>query len=227
MDLKTVEHAFRLMTTDASRRGALAALTGGLLAAHPFAREIDETEASKKSKRRKRRKNKKNKNRQNDPKVRVDAMCPTLGSVVSSITDGNVRFAQTFTALSSGPLVKAEILASKEPESEGDFVLRLSPVDASGVPTNEVLAEASVAPANVPDGTSTVTFTFRNPAPVVAGTEYALVLTRPGGTFVAWSGQFGNPCAGQHFLSADQEKPFQPTALGVDIDLDFTTFVRS
>jgi hypothetical protein len=180
---------------------------------------------ARESKRRKRRKNRKSKNRKNNPKIRVDATCPTLGSVISSVTDGNFRFAQTFTALASGPLVKAEILASKEPGSDGDFVLRLSPVDASGVPTNEVLAETSVAAANMPDGVSTVTFTFGNPAPVVAGGEYALVLTRPGGTFVAWSGQLGNPCAGQHFFSADQEKPFQPDTSGVD--RDFTTFVRS
>ncbi len=226
--MNSTQHAalLRSITGLASRRGIIAGLASGLLATGIVADNVDEAEARKKGKRKnKKRKNKKNKNRQDDPKVRVDATCPNLGSIISSVTDGNFRFAQTFFAVRSGPLVTAVILSNKEPGSDGDFVLRLSPVDASGVPTNEVLAEASIASADAPDGVSTFTFAFSNPAPVVAGTEYALVLTRPGGTFVAWVGQSSAPCSGQRFFSNDQEKPFQPDPSG--FDLAFTTFVKS
>lgn len=216
----------RSITGRASRRGIIASLARGLFAIGIGSVTVDDVEASKKRKRRKRKNKKKDKNpRPSGPVTRADATCAASNRVVFSAFDGNLRIAQTFFAVKSGPLVTAVILSSKEPGSDGDFVLRLSPVDASRVPTNEVLAEASVVAATVPDGVSTFTFAFSNPAPVVAGTEYALVLTRPGGTFVAWVGQSDTPCSGQRFFSNDQDKPFQPDPNV--LDLGFTTFVKS
>lgn len=221
MDTIHVDTMLHSLKSALSRRGVLAGLTGGLLATGFVIRDEDDAEAKKKGKRRKRGKNKKDKNK---PKIRVDATCPTSGGSGSS-NDGNVRFAQTFTALASGPLVKAELLVEKEAGSTGDFILRLSVVDGSGFPTNDVLAVSVAADASVPDGVSTVTFSFASPATVVAGTEYALVLTRPGGDFIGAFGQTGNPCAGQRFFSPDQKQPFQLDSSG--FDLGFTTFVRS
>jgi hypothetical protein len=222
VNLTPVAAFTRTRMAAASRRGVLAGLTGGLLATGFIIRDEDDAEARKQHKRRKRGKNTKDKNK---PKIRVDATCSTSGGVGSSSSDGNVRFAQTFSALASGPLVKAELLVEKQAGSTGDFILRLGPVDGSGFPTNEVLAVSVAADASVPDGVSTVTFTFANPASVVAGVEYALILTRPGGDFIGALGQLGNSCAGQRFFSPDQKQPFQLDSSG--FDLEFTTFVRS
>jgi hypothetical protein len=107
----------------------------------------------------------------------------------------------------------------------GDYILRLGPLDASGIPTNDVLAEASVANAAVPDFESIVNFVFVKPATVGAGTEYALILTRPGGDLLAWDGHINDTCAGSAFVSRDQSAPFLAAPPG--IDLIFTTFVSS
>jgi hypothetical protein len=90
------------------------------------------------------------------------------------------------------------------------------------------LVQSSVANANVPSGGSEgvpVTFTFSTPAAVVAGTQYALVLTRPEGNLLEWRGSLGNPCTGRTFYSPNQTEPF--TVLSDGLDLNFLTFVSS
>ena len=129
--------------------------------------------------------------------------------------------------LANGLLVTAQLPVVKEAGSDGDDVLRLSPLD-SGVPTNSVLAQTSVANANVPSGGpegTPVTFTFGTPASVGAGTQYALVLTRPGGGLLQWRGDAGNPCTGRSFFSPNQTDSFQ--VLSDLIDLNFMIFVSS
>jgi hypothetical protein len=133
----------------------------------------------------------------------------------------NSRQAQTFTALSSGALVRTELTLAKDQDALDDWVLRLSPVDDAGVPTNDVLAETSVPDASLPIGRSTVTFAFVNPPSVVAGTTYALVLTR--GELFNWTGRFGNPCLGVGFSSSDQTGSFTEAS----VDFVFATFVSS
>lgn len=212
----------RSLTMAASRRAVLESLAAGVLVAGPFARLADDAAARKKSKGKKNRKNKKRKN--SKAKTRTDARCsgPSDGSSVRPPAPGP-RIAQTFAALRSGELVSAEIEA-ESPGASGDFILRLAPLDSAGLPTNIVLAESLVARAEVPAGPATVRFTFPNPASVVAGTEYALVLTRFAGDGFAWNGRNLDPCAGRSFGSADQSAPFQENE---GLDLIFTTFVRS
>jgi hypothetical protein len=131
--------------------------------------------------------------------------------------------AQTFTAKASGPLVKAQLLIAKDPDTAGDFVVRLQPVDDTGAPVEEVLAETTVANAATPED-GFVDFAFAPPFSVVAGVEYALVLTRPGGDQFFWSTE-GSPCGGRSFFAFGQTGPFEPNA--VDSHLAFTTFVKS
>jgi hypothetical protein len=133
--------------------------------------------------------------------------------------------AQTFVALASGALVSAQLPLVKQPGTAGEYLLRLGPVDGSGLPTNDVLAETSVSNLSVPTGSSTVTFTFANPAAVAAGTQYALILTRPGSTHLQWDGHLGDTCAGRGFVSTDQAAPFAEEIEG--LDLIFTTFVSA
>jgi hypothetical protein len=150
--------------------------------------------------------------------TRVDATCDEANSGYS----GAERLAQVFTALNSGWLVSVRLPILKEAGDVGDYVLRLAPV-GGGVPTNGLLAETAVANASVPVGESPVTFTFRAPASVMAGTQYGLVLTRSGGDMVYWAATQGNACAGQGYFSRDQTGPFSPSSG----DFVFTTFVSS
>jgi hypothetical protein len=232
MDTTRVAKRFLLTRSPApSRRGVLAALTSGLLAASPFALVADETEARKNGKRqRKRKKQARRKQRQDTnqqlppppaPVVRPDARCVGSGDTDFGGAD-NTRLAQTFTALSNGALVRADLTVAKLEDALDDWILRLSPVDDAGEPTNRVLAETFVPDANVPRGASTVvTFAFANPFSVVAGTTYALVLTR--GELFLWTARNGDICQGAAFHSPSQTAPFTET----DIEFVFRTFVAS
>jgi hypothetical protein len=226
MEFTQLAAFWQSLTTPASRRGVLAAL-GGLLTAGPLALGLEEAAARKRGNRRKNRRKNKNKNktkqRKNQkPETRTDATCPESGGFSLSNPDGNNRFAQTFTANASGPLVSAELQISKRADSSGDFVLRLSPLDGSGIPTNDVLAEAIVADADVSEEASAVPFSFASPFSVKAGNEYALVLTRGEGVF-GWSARGGYACLGTAFQSPDQTAPFDESGF----DFIFTAFVRS
>jgi hypothetical protein len=206
----------------ASRRGILGGLASLLAAAGIATIEIDEAEARKRSRRRKRRTDRKD----NKPlKTRADASCPGPPDFGLSFPEGNVRFAQTFRARASGPLVSAELQLSKREGSEGDYLLRLSPLDGSGFPTNEVLAEASVANADVPAGGPIVLFTFTEPSPVRRGVAYALVMTRTAGD-VGWNARAEGICSGRTFRSDGQTGPFDE-GVGGGGDFIYTTFVRS
>jgi hypothetical protein len=156
------------------------------------------------------------------PVLTPDATCSQISNGQSG-ADGNARLAHTFTALGSGPLVRADLLLVKRAGSNGDYVLRLSAVDGSDVPTNTVLAETSVANANVPVGESTVSFVFAAPFTIASGTSYALVLTRPGGDSFAWRFKNENPCAGQSFISLSQSGQFTTD----NDDFIFATFISS
>ena len=232
--------------TGASRRSLLAGLVGGVLAAGSFGLGGEQAGAKrngqhqrrrKRQERRKKRKQGKDGNQQPPspppssppsppppppaPVVRADARCVGNTDVDFGGAD-NSRQAQTFTALSSGALVRAELTLGKDEDALDEWFLRLSPVDDAGVPTNDVLAETFVPDTSVPLGNSTVvTFDFANPPAVVAGTTYALVLTR--GEFFKWAARDGDPCQGAAFSSANQTAPFND----VHTDYVFRTFVAS
>lgn len=212
----------RSLSALASRRGILGGLTGGLIAAVPLDRE-DGALAKKngKKKRKKKRKNKK----QDRPVTRADATCPGPPDGVGGQVSGDSRLAQTFTALRTGRLVRAEIPIVKFAGSLADYILQLANVDAFGVPSNEVLAVTSIANVDVPDGESTIALTFANAAVVEEGTQYALVLTRPGSDNLIWQNRFGDLCPGRTFVSPNTTDPFAPVS--ADADFLFTTFVQS
>ena len=206
-----------------SRRSLFAGLTGGLLMALPLALGTEDAAAKKKGKKHK-KKHKKQPATPQAPTIKSDAVCPGPTNDAYAIGGVDWRLAQTFTALTSGSLVKAELLLSEPAGSLGDYVLRIAPADGAGIPTNIILAETAVLDINVPNGKSTVSFTFANPASVVAGNSYALVLTRPGSDKLVWLGHIGNSCAGTTYFSESQFGQF--VAVG-NIDLIFETFVNS
>jgi hypothetical protein len=220
MDARTFI-AFRSSLT--SRRGALAHLGGGLLGAQALLLGNVDAEARKHRQQRKRKNRRQNK--RNNAKTRLDATCAGSGATGVRHPAGEVRVAQTFTTRRSGPLVKATLPITNISGGAGEFVLRLSPVDSSGLPTNEVLAEATAAGDHPLDAEVELEFAFADPFSVKAGNDYALVLTRRSADSFVWRADEGNPCAGAISFSPDQTAPFQD--FNEDVDFVFATFVRS
>ena len=214
---------FREASRALSRRNVMASLAAGLLAAGSCAFGTDHADARRKRRQRKRKdKRKKGKG----AKIRVAATCPGSGPLASGTDSGDNRIAQTFVALSSGPLVKARLAMLRVFASTGDFELRLVEVDGAGVPTDEVLATSTVASDQVPNERADIDFAFRQPFAVKAGGEYGLVLTRPGGGVFGWFGENARRCPGGPFFSPDQAEPFRP-GTAPEFDHTFTVFVRS
>jgi hypothetical protein len=218
MELNRLAASWDALATATSRRGVLAGLSGGVLAAGLFGR--DETLAKK---RRKRGKNKRKK-KKDRPQTRADARCADSNDSALGPALPDARLAQSFTAIRGGSLVRAE-LDMERGSTLGEYILHLAPLDAFGFPTNQVLADAVVASALIPDDATTVAFTFPQPATVVAGEQYALVLSRPEVGELTWRGRQDDGCTGRAFASDGRTAPFQSADLA--FDLIFATFIRS
>jgi hypothetical protein len=151
----------------------------------------------------------------------LDAGCP--GPATSVINQpGATRAAQTFTAQTTGSLVRGEAEIDKFSMSVGDYAMQIAAVDGSGTPTNTVLAHTAIPNGTVPVGTSTIVGMFEAPAIVEAGQQYALVLTRAPAGF-GWRLHEDNPCAGSSFSSVDQTSTW---AEAMDFDRVFSVFVE-
>jgi hypothetical protein len=213
----------RSLTAATPRRGLLAGLTGGLLAARSQAIAVNDAEAKKKGKRRKKSKNKNKKDR---TETRVDATCPgPADNAGLGLLDGE-SLAQTLTALKSGRLIRAELLILAGETGSADLTLQLRDINASGVPTDDVLAETTVLTADVPSGgESTVVFAFAVPPAVAANREYALVLSSRGSRADVWRGRRGDGCDGRAFRRNSGSEVFESPSPS-DLDLVFTTVVE-
>jgi hypothetical protein len=227
MNAPRLDSLVRSLGEAPSRRGLLTGLSATALALAATRLPIAvEAKKAKKKKHKKKKHKKQSATPQTPatPVTKADAVCPGPTNDAYAIGGVDWRLAQTFTALTSGSLVKAELLLSEPAGSLGDYVLRIAPADGAGIPTNIILAETAVLDIDVPNGKSTVSFTFANPASVVAGNSYALVLTRAGSDKLVWLGHIGNSCTGTTYFSESQFGQF--VAVG-NIDLIFETFVNS
>jgi hypothetical protein len=132
-----------------------------------------------------------------------DAMCLAPGVVFISPSDpANGRVGETFTALHTGQLTRAQISVNKSNTSTGDDALDVRALDGTGSPTETILASTTISNASVPSGTSTLTGSFSAPAEVVAGQRYALAVSRPGGSQLGVQISQTNPCPdGELFTS--------------------------
>jgi hypothetical protein len=150
----------------------------------------------------------------------LDANCPgpSTGSV---LTMAGGRRAQTFTAQTTGTLVRGEMEIHKEPGSSGDYVMQVHTTDGAGVPTDTVLASATLPNGPIPSGVSRIAGSFDAPASVVAGQVYALVLTRSSAFHNVERG--GNACPGQEFRSGSSGPWTPDDSL---FDLLFSVFVE-
>jgi hypothetical protein len=232
MDTIRFTDLLRELAAAVSRRGLFRALGSGEFTA-AIAGSVTDSAAKKNGKRKKQRRKKKKGGAAApspppaSPVTRIDATCSRGESPLPLDADDGGRLAQTFIPNSTGQLVRAELSIFKAVGTTGDYILHLAPVDAFGIPTNEILAVSSVTNASLPSsGVVTAAFAFANPALVVAGTQYAIVLSRQGPGLV-WVARDGDSCGGQPFSSPDRTAPFVSTPFGSLLDCIFTTFVAS
>jgi hypothetical protein len=103
--------------------------------------------------------------------------------------------AQTFTAGITGDLDRVDLYLSQgDVAATAPLTVEIRAVDASGEPTGPPLASASVPAASVPSiPGGWVTVLFAPPAPVVAGTQYAIVVYTASSNSYLWYGQAANP----------------------------------
>jgi hypothetical protein len=150
----------------------------------------------------------------------LDANCP--GPPDDGTTNqANSRFAQTFTALHTGTVVRAQVALNKQ-ATNGAFTVQILDTDPSGVPVNGVLGSGTVPGSSIPAGDTTLDATFSSPAPVTAGHLYALVVTRP----ESWSitDRHGNPCGGEEFYT--EGPAFQPNMTPSPYDFVYSVYVN-
>jgi hypothetical protein len=152
----------------------------------------------------------------------LDANCPGPSDDGTDL-EPNARFAQTFTALHTGTVVRAQVALNKD-GTDGDFTAQILNTDASGVPVNGVLGSGTVPGSSLPTGATTLDATFSAPAPVTAGHQYALVITRP----ELWdiTDRHANPCQGEEFFALDATSPFEPNLEPSQYDFVYSVFVN-
>jgi hypothetical protein len=123
------------------------------------------------------------------------------------------RMAQTFTALNSGKVTSAQVhLHQEETPFTTDVTVQIASVDALGVPIENVLATTTIPFCAIPVGQpgELVTASFDSPAAVVAGQQYALVLSTPGGSdgLYGWRFKDGDPLPNGQPWADQQDGPF-------------------
>ena len=152
----------------------------------------------------------------------LDANCP--GPETIAFPSGvDHRWAETFTALNTGSLVRGETEIAKT-GAAGDFVMQILATDSAGDPTNNVLASTTIPDSTVPTGSSRIAGIFSTPASVIAGERYAFMITRPGEEFTVRDAG-NNPCPdGAEYLSTSQTAAWS----GADTccDLLFAVYVE-
>jgi Ca2+-binding RTX toxin-like protein len=143
----------------------------------------------------------------------------------------NQSLAQTFTAGISGGLDQVDLLLSKSGTPPASVTVEIRNTSA-GNPGTAVLATASLPTSAIGTSAGFVPVTFAAPAPVAAGTQYAIVVYSPGtgGDRAEWRYQDGgNPYSpGAFFFTTDPIPPGPGTwivADGGDNDAAFRTYV--
>ncbi len=151
-----------------------------------------------------------------------DASCtvPT-GSTLTPV-NGNLAVAQTFTAQHTGTLATAQATLTNVSPSALPWLLQIAKTDGSGLPSS-ILASVSVPNTLASGGQGPVTGTFAAPAPVTAGSLYALVISRPGSGTYGIADEGGNPCPGQAYFQNTVGGPFMAFAF---VDFGFATTVE-
>lgn len=129
----------------------------------------------------------------------------TTTSGVEVTVAGSHRAAQTFTAGISGSLEEVDVFMFRV-GNPGDLTVEIRDV-SSGVPSGTVLGQGKAPQESVGETFSWIAIPLTIPAPVAAGTKYAITVSASMAAgfptaLYAWNYVFGNPYpAGEAWLS--------------------------
>jgi Ca2+-binding RTX toxin-like protein len=147
---------------------------------------------------------------------------------------GQRQFAQVFTAGLSGNLDQVDVYIRRNSSCNGGSGITAQIRTLTGsTPSNTALATKTIPAASI-IATSPLwlSFTFEAPAPVTAGTQYALVLSAPDAGSCPpmqqpydWRGALGNPYdGGASYFTNDGGSSWTIQSMG-DFDTAFKTYV--
>jgi Ca2+-binding RTX toxin-like protein len=144
---------------------------------------------------------------------------------------GGLSKAQTFTAMLTGALDQVDLYLVRLSATSGPLTVEIRNVPTSGGPPGTtMLASASVRAADVPVGTGLmpsegmfVAVPFASPAPVAAGTQYAIVAYTAGGNKYVAFGDALNPYLSGSTFQSSASPPTTWSLIGGD--LAFRTYV--
>jgi hypothetical protein len=146
-------------------------------------------------------------------------------SVGTGTIDSGETPAQTFTAGLSGGIDQVDLhLESHGPTTPVTVEIRDT---SGGAPGAKVLAAQSVPASSIPTAGSWVTVNFATPAPVTAGSQYAVLAYSSPVSMIQhydW-GYGGDSYAGGRFTYATSSPPSGPWTTGSTADLAFKTYV--
>lgn len=214
MDVAQIDRIAARLSARLTRRRGLAVL--GFLG---VAGALPGGDVSAGKKRRKKRK-KRSVGGAPSPVARADASCIVTNSIGAG--DGWNRVAQSFLALRTGQLTSASVLLQSNDDGM-DFDVEIRTVNQFGAP-DALLGGTTISdvPATVFPGPRRLAATFPTPIPVVAGTRYALVITKGANAdFVAVA---GNPCADGNSFYGDVGGSYFPAP---NVDMHFETVVTA
>jgi hypothetical protein len=148
-----------------------------------------------------------------------------LRSVINGPGVGAQSKAQTFTAGKTGVLDQVELYL-EQGSGTASLTVEIRKVVAGGAPggSADVLASATILDASVPVGAEFVAATFSPPAPVVAGTQYAIVAYTSGVTRYLLGVDGSDPYAGGTGYGSPASPPASWTQFP-NADFAFRTFV--
>jgi hypothetical protein len=215
MDTTLFANMPRSLTSIFHRRRFVGLALGSTIAAHLS----NDGDARKRKKRRRHKKKRREDVQPPQPTEELDANCP-VASGASHVAN---QPAVTFTPRRSGLLTRASVLLM-DSQAGQDFTLILTHVGAEGTPAGGILAGEEVR--DVPESghghpAQPLAVTFADPAQVVQGTRYALVVQSGQGFQIAL-GQTGQCPDSLAFDDTNRDGVF--TAFP-DRDFAFETFV--
>jgi hypothetical protein len=160
----------------------------------------------------------------------LDQSQPGIGTVQALLFERNL-WAQTFTNGVTGGLDQVDLAVRREGAQTTPLQVEIRAV-SGGVPSGPALASATVPAASLPPFGTVGFFSvpLTSPAPVTAGTQYAIVVSTPSCGFVncyVWAfGPGANPYpAGLGLLSRDGGATWTPPNAFGATDFAFKTYV--
>ena len=148
----------------------------------------------------------------------------TAGGSFAIASDSSL--AQSFTAGVSGGLDRADLYLTSFGTPAAAMNVEIRAV-SGGFPSGGALASQSVPPSSISGAGGFVSFDFASPAPVVAGTQYAIV-AYSSATFPdddAWTRASGDPYGGGNSFINATSPPSGAWEANAGADFAFKTYV--